>query len=378
MAISSMPSRVGSPKAHLVSFLSVETGSLEDNQLEPFLSVEASITEPLSTLSLMFFIYGIYVMIFGQCMRALYRSPNRPNTRFYLIGSVTLFVLGTIRNVAEAWLIARQAVMYHKAARTGVTDELVGYLVNGDTIQVVQVAILDILQIALNVTADSMLIHRCYVIWGSQKRIGLPLIILSFMINGLGLAINLIDIAETSHRELSYLRPIDLTMSNVFDISNAVVNSFLTLMTAGRIWWISRQARPMLETERVKKYNTIVAVILESGIIYPLALIIDACVVFTVDSSINGVVPIVTTPLVWQAAGIAPTLIIARARSENSFDSSVGQILSSGNGTSLRFAGMSTSGDIPQGEVQSRGRRAVTFGNMRRGWGRDGERGDES
>ncbi|KAK7444054.1 hypothetical protein VKT23_015451 [Stygiomarasmius scandens] len=170
-------------------------------------------------------------------------------------------------------------------------------------------------------------------------------------------------------------------MSNVFDISNAVVNSFLTLMTgpffsasllspphlvwrtAGRIYWISRQAR-LAGTTDAKRYNTIVAVILESGIIYPLALIIDACVVFTVDSSINGVVPIVTTSVVWQAAGLAPTLIIARARSVNSFDSSVGQILSSGNGTSLRFAGISASGNVQQGEVRNRGRRGVTFAGI--------------
>ncbi|THU81885.1 hypothetical protein K435DRAFT_935254, partial [Dendrothele bispora CBS 962.96] len=72
--------------------------------------------------------------------------------------------------------------------------------------------------------------------------------------------------------------------------------------TAGRIWWLSRQTRSLVGRANVRNYNTIVAVILESGITYPLALITDTCLVFTVDSSINGVVPIVTTPVVWQAA----------------------------------------------------------------------------
>jgi len=78
-------------------------------------------------------------MVFGRCMRALYRAPNRPNARFYLIGSVSLFILGTLRNVVETWLVVRQAVMYHNAARTRIYDGLVNYLVNGDTIKVVQV-----------------------------------------------------------------------------------------------------------------------------------------------------------------------------------------------------------------------------------------------
>ncbi|THU75600.1 hypothetical protein K435DRAFT_586396, partial [Dendrothele bispora CBS 962.96] len=70
--------------------------SLED-ELDPFLSVEASVTEPRSTLSVraIRFLPGIYVIVFGQCMRALYRSPNQRNARFYLPGSVSLFVLGT-------------------------------------------------------------------------------------------------------------------------------------------------------------------------------------------------------------------------------------------------------------------------------------------
>ncbi|THU75601.1 hypothetical protein K435DRAFT_706817, partial [Dendrothele bispora CBS 962.96] len=91
-------------------------------------------------------------------------------------------------------------------------------------------------------------IHRCYVIWGSRKQIGLPLIILSFMINGMGLAITIIDITETSHQELSYLREKDLTMRNVFDISNAVVNSFLTLMTGSFLFAASPSLSSLLHT----------------------------------------------------------------------------------------------------------------------------------
>jgi hypothetical protein len=72
-------------------------------------------------------------------MRSLCRSPNRSNTKFYFLGTLSLFILGTFRNTVETWLIVRQAVMYHEATRTRVYDELMRYLMEGDVIKVVQV-----------------------------------------------------------------------------------------------------------------------------------------------------------------------------------------------------------------------------------------------
>ncbi|EDR09952.1 uncharacterized protein LACBIDRAFT_325860 [Laccaria bicolor S238N-H82] len=70
-----------------------------------------------------------------------------------------------------------------------------------------------------------------------------------------------------------------------------VLNNALTLLTAGRVWWISRQVRSSLEKERQRDYTAAAAIIIESGAIYsastililavcknPRLLVIAACI----------------------------------------------------------------------------------------------------
>ncbi|KAJ7616324.1 hypothetical protein DFH06DRAFT_1145596 [Mycena polygramma] len=63
-------------------------------------------------------------------------------------------------------------------------------------------------------------------------------------------------------------------------------NVSLMVLTAGRIWWIRRDACLVLEPAHVRKYNTAIAIILESGAIYCLA-----GVAFLIGSSMPLPVP---------------------------------------------------------------------------------------
>ncbi|EEB97928.1 hypothetical protein MPER_02655, partial [Moniliophthora perniciosa FA553] len=94
-------------------------------------------------------------------------------------------------------------------------------------------------------------------------------------------------------------------------IASGALNGLLTLMTAARIWWISRQARHLLGRGIQQKYVSIVAIIsLESGMIYPVLLIIGLIITRMTDLTKQGLVPVDFFPLVSLAAGIAPTIII--------------------------------------------------------------------
>ncbi|KIK64625.1 hypothetical protein GYMLUDRAFT_101465, partial [Collybiopsis luxurians FD-317 M1] len=61
-----------------------------------------------------------------------------------------------------------------------------------------------------------------------------------------------------------------------FYYANAGVNSVLTLLIAGRIWWMARQNRLELGSQNQflnNEYKAIISILLESGILYPISLI---------------------------------------------------------------------------------------------------------
>ncbi|KAI3618066.1 hypothetical protein WG66_005652 [Moniliophthora roreri] len=87
------------------------------------------------------------------------------------------------------------------------------------------------------------------------------------------------------------------------------MNSVLTFLTAGRIWWIHRQVRAHnIHTTSDKLIQSVSKIILESGSLYPILSIMGLVVRNTTD------IPLDFFPLVALSAGIAPTLIIVRAK----------------------------------------------------------------
>ncbi|EEB95309.1 hypothetical protein MPER_05736 [Moniliophthora perniciosa FA553] len=63
-----------------------------------------------------------------------------------------------------------------------------------------------------------------------------------------------------------------LNFGEVFVIVNIFTNALVTLLIAGRIFWISHQLRAVLGRNVMNMYRTIIAITLESGIIYPIIL----------------------------------------------------------------------------------------------------------
>ncbi|KAK1228046.1 hypothetical protein PQX77_008925 [Marasmius sp. AFHP31] len=279
------------------------------NAFIPELSSENVITRTVSTLSVMFFVYGIYMMVFGASVKITWRDKARvPNSTLYLGGTVSLFILATVANAIETWEYVRQATIEHEATRTQQFEELDRFLA-GDEVLTIQ-----------SVIADIMLVHRCHVIWGSRKRIGYPLFLISALLNIIALAS--VVIYEIGARHIDTQLALVNTggmMNSIFFVCIAGFNTILTLMTASRIWWITRRAGAMMGGEVDRRYRTIVAIILESGWIYPLVLIINATVEFATE--VDTVLPVSIDPLIWQFAGLAPTLIFVRARSGKSVDS---------------------------------------------------------
>ncbi|EEB90425.1 hypothetical protein MPER_11371, partial [Moniliophthora perniciosa FA553] len=103
--------------------------------------------------------------------------------------------------------------------------------------------------------ADAVLIHRLYVTWNSKRLVLIIPIISSCAVN--------------------------LKCNTAFGVAlgvNAVFNVILTLSISGRIWWITRDYRAELGDHVERYYNRTITIILESGIIYPIFVIIHLIV----------------------------------------------------------------------------------------------------
>ncbi|KAK7045387.1 hypothetical protein VNI00_007638 [Paramarasmius palmivorus] len=107
-------------------------------------------------------------------------------------------------------------------------------------------------------------------------------------------------------------------MYMVFLICTVATNLLLTVLIAGRIIYISREATKYVGKNPRNMYRTAIAVTLESGLIYPVLLII-----YIASSRLNSggestnlspyyFISIVAYSALNQAAGIAPTLVIVR------------------------------------------------------------------
>ncbi|KAJ7909988.1 hypothetical protein B0H13DRAFT_2013341 [Mycena leptocephala] len=102
-----------------------------------------------------------------------------------------------------------------------------------------------------------------------------------------------------------------------------ITNILLMCLTAGRIWYIRRQTRPLMEQSSQKRYGTAIAIIFESGVLYSLCVII-----YVISTSINSTSASASLPqqtyasrtifkgvawaMVQIGVNIVPTLILVR------------------------------------------------------------------
>ncbi|KAJ7288053.1 hypothetical protein C8J57DRAFT_1278907, partial [Mycena rebaudengoi] len=171
------------------------------------------------------------------------------------IGQTVSHILGTVWVLRITYLAARG-----EAADSGVKlDNHIAYRI---------FCIEDALFSINYFIADSVFIYRCYVIWSSsrfKKRIIAVPVVLLLVTTVLGLVAAAAKVMMSrSTRDIRTQSIVGLTA-----VSSAVAtNMILTGLTAGRIWWTRRYLRIVGETKVVKRYNTAIAMIIESGTAY--------------------------------------------------------------------------------------------------------------
>ncbi|KAJ8077910.1 hypothetical protein PM082_002351 [Marasmius tenuissimus] len=292
-----------------------------EEAVAPYISVQNVIVKPIATLSALFIVYGMYIIVFGLCFHVLLRR-RKSGLGLYLICTVSLFVLATMYVASSTTGYAKQATVNFRASRTRNYGPLVKFL-GRNTWKTVWATMSGFSNMSMNAIADIMLVHRCYVLWGSNKILLCFLASVAVVINGLGFATFVIECVAVSIPKLKppTIFPTAKRIDIGLLIAIATFNGFLSLLTGVRIWWVSRQARQLMGSDVDARYKTIVAAILESGILYAAALIARTVISLALNPGVHGTIPIDLTPVVTMLSGLAPTLIIVRVAYGKSVES---------------------------------------------------------
>ncbi|KAG7092857.1 hypothetical protein E1B28_009172 [Marasmius oreades] len=283
--------------------------TIDTVQYLPLLDVGQVIIYPIVTVTVMCIAYGFYIALFSRCIQLL-RHDGVSRRSLYVWSTVTLFVMSTGMVAVEITKVLQQSVVEFTSAKTRDFLPLYNFATH-DTHKIITIAFGSTLPIIANAAADFILIHRCYVVWGFKKRILIPVIVASFAVNlisSIATIMLIIGLRDTRIKSNLAIAENAQNIQAVGFIMSATFNLALTLLTGGRIWWITRCAGPSRTYYVVTTMNKI---ILESGMLYPLVMIVHLSITNTFA---DFQLPIDTLPLVVLAAGIAPTLIIVRIR----------------------------------------------------------------
>ncbi|ESK87345.1 hypothetical protein Moror_10912 [Moniliophthora roreri MCA 2997] len=266
-------------------------------------------------------LYGAYVVLFGICVHIL--SKRRAGRyRLHCLLITVLFAFATVAVIVVTVTMVRhnqnslEKAMSFAALcipRYGEIESWVSNhfpLVGSRNLDLKLGLVRTVLLIGSNIFADTILIWRCFVLWGRRRRI-IILPVLSCMANNASAIISLATAPEHMIKTVIY----GITNSKeyhfyaAFLIGSVLTNVFITGLLAGRILYISRQSTDYIGKDVNKMYRMILAHNFGfsrslSGLRAP------------------GVISLVAGYSLHQIAGIAPTLVIVRTSLGTSIEDS--------------------------------------------------------
>ncbi|KIK66740.1 hypothetical protein GYMLUDRAFT_238976 [Collybiopsis luxurians FD-317 M1] len=294
---------------------------------------------PLTLILFDMFLYGAYVIIFSLYMYLQVQQQGR--NRYYQVSISILFLLSTasvavsILNFIELNLntlvlaiLTTSGLGCDSPPNLEKIEKALGSLLQAnDSLASLSrdlTTAFRAIYAAVNIIADTLLLYRCYIMWAPIKRVMIGLGLIS-AINA-GMAITSV-IAKARSYNASEADSTALVLGKLEDslfYAFLGVNFLTNLILTGlidKIWWLSRQTQKYLgcDSPNNKRMSNHVAIILESGLLYPLALLACIIAVAINESRVGGYPPVESILTV--IVGIAPTMIMVRADSGISIES---------------------------------------------------------
>ncbi|KAJ7111271.1 hypothetical protein C8R44DRAFT_799238 [Mycena epipterygia] len=262
---------------------------------DTFNEVWSTLLLEISETSMALLLYGIYVNLFILAIYTLSRRKTAGRSPL-LFASWAMFILGTTGIIVRLITTGISVHLLQEVVkqRPNSASKLLRIY---NSSQVTENIIFGI----NNFVSDTLFLYRCYVIWGSKKKvIILPgMLILCTLATGcLSSAANAFFVLGSFNQTTPY-------------IMGTVTNLVLVGFTAGRIWWIRHETFYLgLDDTFRKHYNTAITIIIESGAIYCI------CGIIMVIVSWFDEIPIVFGGIIYgiarQGINIMPTLIAIR------------------------------------------------------------------
>jgi len=254
--------------------------------------------ELFAAMSEMLF-YGILLVLVAFAGNLLLRR-QAAGGRVLLIGTAVMFVLATVQFAArlsatqKAFEVFYLAVQGEFAPQSAPARDAAAQNLALNFLE-------DILLVTNNAVTDGVLIYRCFLIWGSNYYVIAAPSLLLFLTT----VLSYISAYEGDYPSAGG-PAVDLRIGFALGV---FTNIILVGLTAGRIWHTRRIARGVgMQSDVVRRYNTAVAMVLESGGIL--------CAWVIAYVILRSLAP----PTVWrvfrgglaQLLNIVPTLIVVR------------------------------------------------------------------
>ncbi|TCD70023.1 hypothetical protein EIP91_005275 [Steccherinum ochraceum] len=245
------------------------------------------------------FFWGVFTVLFLICVVTSLRNIRQ---RWFSLGTVTVMYCLATSHIAIALTRLIQAFVVH------VHDSDEGAILYLANIAIDINRSKDMIYITAIWLGDSILVWRCFVVWNRDWRvIALPCImVIATAVSGYGAVGMYFD---------PNLNPIVATnwASGMLAVS-MVTNFILTILTAGRLWFLSRKIDfdAQMEPTSYLPHRIVVLAILEAGLLVTIAKFLEF--LFFELAPINGLTGnnalYVMMECMPQLMGIAPTLII--------------------------------------------------------------------
>ncbi|KAK1227359.1 hypothetical protein PQX77_009642 [Marasmius sp. AFHP31] len=276
---------------------------------------------PTSPLVVLFFsgwgqilVYGFNTVLFVMGMYLLHKRKKREGMLFQVVSSGLLFAFATISAVVGAVIVVDGYIRATPLAVSGI---------NSQACSVVQYVVLHL----IDFTAFMILVYRCYSIWGQNwKVVILPVVVIltesGVYYTELPQYMKIQFAAGLQQQASAEVLEQSLAFTTAALVLGAFANALLTLLIAGRIWWLKRRIQRLMVRAQhsqgksgslgPQKYDSVIAITMESGMIIPIFLI--TYTVYSVrnaTSSDHDALTIMAFMLP-QVIAFAPLLILVR------------------------------------------------------------------
>ncbi|KAJ6574315.1 hypothetical protein B0H19DRAFT_1254025 [Mycena capillaripes] len=243
-------------------------------------------------------LYAFFVVCFLFSVHTL--RQRMPGGKMLIVAAWAMFVLATCSTLITSIATGISMRMVYLQVQ-GYTDAPARLLRLYHALALAQ----DILLAINNLLTDLVFLYRCYVIWGSRRRILFvpAILIVATVVVGCISALGFYGVVKIN-TVIDQRVPFSM---------GGVTNILLMCLTAGRIFYIRRELQTLTGDSFRKRYDTAVAIILESGVLYCLCTI--TYVVSTSIKSTSASASIfngVAWGLVQLGVNIVPTLILVR------------------------------------------------------------------